>query len=157
MIRSHDTGRASALGVTVRGPLRIVLAVVFVSGTACQQQTREPSETLLRMKAQCRQAGAESRARWVKRYPGETFSNEPEYAYSERLHTCLYADSYSDSGVWLPGVPREDRFVEDVFANRVILELTLHSGAPIPATASDTCQLQIRKRVRCAEGRAFHS
>jgi len=112
----------------------VVLAALFASGTACLQQTREPNEALLRMKAQCRQAGAESRARWVKEYPGETFSNEPEYAYSERLHTCLYADSYSDSGGPLfPGVPREDRFVEDVFANRVILELTLHAGVPIPA------------------------
>jgi hypothetical protein len=117
----------------------LVLAVLFVSGTACRQQTGEPSEALLRMKAQCRQAGAESRARWVKKYPGETFSNEPEYAYSERFHTCLYADSYSDSGgPFFPGVPREDRFVEDIFANRVILELTLHSGAPIPAAAGDT-------------------
>jgi hypothetical protein len=112
----------------------LVLAVLLVSGAACRQQTREPSESLLRMKAQCREAGAQSRARWVKRYPGETFSNEPEYVYSERLQTCLYADSYSDSGGPLnPGVPREDRFVEDVFANKVILELTLHAGAPILA------------------------
>ena len=110
-----------------------LVTALFVIGTSCQLREAEPSESLLRMKAQCQQAGLQARQRWVKRYPEETFSNAPEYGYNSQLHTCLYSDSYSDSGVPLfPGVPREDRFVEDVYANKVILELTLHAGVPIP-------------------------
>jgi hypothetical protein len=89
----------------------------------------QPNEALLRMKAQCLQAGIQARGRWVREYDKERFSNEPEYGYNEQLQTCLYADSYSDSGAPLfPGVLREDHFVLDVFANKVILELTLHDG-----------------------------
>ncbi len=117
----------------------VLVIAMLVTGASCQLREGEPSESLLRMKAQCQQAGALARARWVKQYPEETFSNEPEYGYSSQSHTCLYSDSYSDSGVPLfPGVPREDRFVEDVYANKVILELTLHAGVPVPAGGDPT-------------------
>jgi hypothetical protein len=118
---------------------RVLVIAMFVTAASCQRQEVESNESLLRMKAQCQQAGAQARTRWVKQYPEETFSNEPEYGYSSQLRTCLYADSYSDSGVPLfPGVPREDRFVEDVYANKVILELTLHAGVPIPTVGDPT-------------------
>ena len=111
-----------------------LVTALFVIGVSCQLRQAESSESLLRMKAQCQQAGLQARQRWVKRYPNENFSNTPEYGYNSQLHSCLYSDSYSDSGVPLfPGVPREDRFVEDVYASKVILELTLHAGVPIPA------------------------
>lgn len=112
--------------------MRVLVIATVVAGASCQKKEAASSESLLRKKAQCQQAGLQARARWVKQYPGETFSNEPEYGYSSHLSTCLYADSYSDSGGPLfPSVQREDRFVEDVYANKVILELTLHSGVPI--------------------------
>jgi hypothetical protein len=118
---------------------RVLVIAMFITGASCQFREGEQNESLLRMKAQCQQAGVQARARWVKRYPAETFSNEPEYGYSSQLHTCLYADSYSDSGGPLfPGVPREDRFVEDVYANKVILELTLHAGVPITTDGDPT-------------------
>jgi len=95
------------------------------------------AEAVLRIKTQCRAEGAKMRERWVRQYHGETFSAEPEYGYSEQLQTCLYSDSYSDVGAGLlPGViAREDRFVVDVYADKVVLELTLHDGnVVVPAT-----------------------
>jgi hypothetical protein len=79
-------------------------------------------EAQLRMKQRCAEAGLKARHDWLARYHGETFSDSPEYGYSERLNTCLYADEYSDrgGGAALVGASsRRDRFVLDVFANKI--------------------------------------
>jgi len=90
-------------------------------------------ETQLRMKQRCAQAGLLARREWVTRYHGETFSDSPEYGYNEQLNTCLYADEYRDSGVGAAFVAksRRDRFVLDVFANRILAEYTEHDGRSI--------------------------
>ena len=126
-----------------------LLTAMSVAVASCQQNKDVQSESLLRMKAQCQQAGAQARARWVKQYPGETFSDEPEYGYSSQMHTCLYADAYSDEG--LVGRPREVRFVLDVYANRVILELMLQRGVPIPSDDLPFCKSEHEFTARKAQ------
>src|SRR5437762_2004575 len=78
-------------------------------------------EAQLRMKERCAEAGLKARQDWLARYHGETFSETPEYGYSDQLNTCLYADEYEDAGSIAATVirakSRRDRFVLDVFAN----------------------------------------
>src|SRR5207248_1822769 len=91
-------------------------------------------ETQMRMKERCAEAGLRARQDWVARYHGETFSDSPEYGYSGRLNTCLYADEYSDSGggaALVGASSRRDRFVLDVFANKILSEYTEHDGRSI--------------------------
>ena len=118
---------------------------------------KRDAEAVLRMKAQCWRDGAKMRMLWVQQYHGETFSTEPEYGYSEQLHTCLYSDSYSDLGAWfLRGVStREDRFVVDVYANKVILELTLHDGRVLIPAPSDPVMCMSEREFGERKARLF--
>lgn len=96
-------------------------------------------ETQLRMKERCAEVGLKARKDWVGRYHGETFSDSPEYGYSERLNTCLYADEYDDSGggaAIVGASSRRDLFVLDVLANKILAEYTEHDGRSI-TTAVD--------------------
>jgi hypothetical protein len=104
---------------------------------ACEKRSSaEVREARLRMKERCAQAGIKVQQEWHNRYQGETFSDQPEYGYNERLNTCLYADEYWDSGTpMVGGASRHDRFVLDVFANRILAEYTEHDGRSITAAA----------------------
>ena len=97
------------------------------------------------------------RERWVRQYHGETFSAEPEYGYSEQLQTCLYSDSYSDVGArLLPGViEREDRFVCDVYTNKMVLELTVHDGNVIVSAADDPVMCKSEQEFTERKSRLF--
>jgi len=138
------------------GPILAVVLAVTGINTVCTRERHSDAEPLLRMKAQCQEAGAKARRDWVQRYSSEIFSNEPEYGYSDRLQTCLYADSYSDSGTaLLPGVnTREDRFVLDVYANKVILELTLHDGKVVPS-GTDSIMCKSEEEFAARKARLF--
>jgi hypothetical protein len=74
------------------------------------------------------------------------------------LNTCLYADEYSDNGIRSSGAAfiaaknRRDRFVLDVFANRILAEYTEHDGRTI-TTKPDavTCQTEEEFTARKAK------
>ena|ERR1044071_2531572 len=124
------------------------LWLVFGLLLACGQpdDSARLQETQLRMKQRCAEAGLKARHDWVARYHGETFSDSPEYSYSQRLNTCLYADEYSDigSGAALVGAKsRRDRFVLDVFANKILAEYTEHDGHSItPSSDAVMCRTE---------------
>lgn len=118
----------------------IRLVVTIGAGCSTGAERSEDREAQLRMKATCAEAGQKARRDWVAQYPSETFSNSPEFAYNGRLNTCLYYDEYTDTGTGA-SIPhalmntktRRDRFVLDVYANKVLLEYTEHDGRPITA------------------------
>lgn len=137
--------------------LGFVLAIL----SACEQRERssQPQEAQLRMKERCAQAGLKARQGWLAKYQGETFSDTPEYGYSERLNTCLYADEYSDSGpgsgASLVGASsRQDRFVLDVFANKILAEYTEHDGRSI-TTESDAVMCRTEKEFDTRKAELF--
>src|ERR1051326_2728756 len=130
--------------------------LVFVIFGACGQRggSARLRETKLRMKQRCAQAGLQARREWVTRYDSETFSDSPEYGYSEQLNTCLYADEYSDNGIrsssaaFIAAKNRRDRFVLDVFANRILAEYTEHDQAR-------RCNVSNGRGIRCTESEAL--
>jgi hypothetical protein len=118
----------------------IALAMVLLCGCsrhAAQSEGAVSSESVLRMKAQCAEVGKRARDEWVMKYDHETFSDSPEYGYSAALNTCLYADEYTDvnPGARVPLLSgtksRRDRFVLDVYSDKVLAEYTEHDGKPI--------------------------
>lgn len=125
--------------------LTLVLAVVAALQLAAMPKagtvpdTKETKEVMLRLKGQCRDAGAKTRAEWLKTFPNEHFSDEPQYAYNGDLNTCLYADSYTDSGhPLIPGVKfRQIRFILDSYANKTLIEYTAYDGKPIEGSVSE--------------------
>ena len=122
----------------------------------------EPSvnrEAQLRMKSVCREAGQKARRGWLAQYPRETFSDSPEFGYSASLNTCLYSDEYTDldNGTSIPHAllgakVRRDRFVLDVYTNKVLLEYTEHDGRSI-TTAADPimCRTEAEFNAKKAE------
>src|SRR5260221_6761763 len=125
------------------GPAMAYIAGVFLAyalATGCSHgvQDSRSDDAVLRMKNQCKEAGEKAEAEWVARYTRETFSDSPEYAYSPKLNTCLYADEYTDVNTGrsielglLGAKSRRDRFVLDVYTNKVLLEYTEHNGQSI--------------------------
>ena len=102
--------------------------------TSARMETQR-QEALLRMKAQCKEAGEKAHEKFISLNPSGPLT-EPEYGYSETLNTCLYEDSYVDrpNAAALKGSKgstRTDRFVFDVYANRVILEYIAYDGRSI--------------------------
>jgi hypothetical protein len=73
------------------------------------------------------------------------------------LNTCLYSDSYFDSGAsLLQGVrTREDHFVLDVYANRVILELTLHDGKALTPASGDLVMCRSKEEFTRRKAKLF--
>jgi len=138
------------------------ILVVFGILEACGQRddSARLRETELRMKQRCAEAGLLARREWVTRYHGETFSDSPEYVYNEQLNTCLYADEYSDSGVGGAGAAfvaaksRRDRFVLDVFANRILAEYTEHDGRSI-TTKPDAVMCQTEDEFIARKAKLF--
>jgi len=138
------------------------LLIGFVIFGACGQRgdSARLRETKLRMKQRCAQAGLQARREWVTRYHGETFSDNPEYAYSEQLNTCLYADEYSDNGVsgsgaaFIAAKSRRDRFVLDVFANTILAEYTEHDGRSI-TTKPDAVMCQTEDEFAARKAKLF--
>ena len=129
----------------------IIIATVLAA-TGCSGSDNALRAAQLSMKQQCFQAGVAARARWIQDYPSEKFSGYPQYAYNERLNTCLYADSYTDAGPpgYMPGFPlvtsREVRFVADAYTNRVLVEYTDHDGAATDGSIS-LAEFEAKKRT----------
>jgi hypothetical protein len=133
------------------GWVATTLTICALVGCSGDRASLNNDEALLKLKEQCRAAGAKTRAEWTAKYPTETFSDSPEYAYSPRLKTCLYADEYTDvddgspAYAFLQGVKsRRDRFVVDVYTNKVLLEYTEHDGRSI-TTESDPVMCRSEK------------
>jgi hypothetical protein len=145
----------------VRSLLTMSVAAILVLGGCAQQTPRQAtanSESALRMKAQCAEAGKKARAEWVAQYDHEMFSDSPEYGYSSVLNTCLYADEYVDVN---PGTPllrgiksRRDRFVLDVYSGKVLVEYTEHDGASI-TTESDPVMCKTEAEFDARKAKLF--
>jgi hypothetical protein len=107
----------------------------------------------LKLKNQCLEVGKKARDEWVAKYrEAFLFSDYPEYAYSESLNTCLYADSYStpnDSRLNGPGYNREVRFILDVFTNKTLIEYTAIDGKAVKGSPS---QATFEATKRCLMG-----
>jgi hypothetical protein len=123
-------------------------ALLFIGGalallvSGCAPRGSENNAALLKLKGQCQEAGAKARSEWVAKYHGETFSDEPEYAYNATLNTCLYADSYTDNETnlfaKLAGATHvEVRFVLDVYSNKTLIEYTAYDGKAISGSPSE--------------------
>ncbi len=128
----------------------LAIALLVLGGPGCSPSRTQDTAATLRLKQQCHEAGAKARAEWVARYPEEHFSDEPEYAYNVRLNTCLYCDSYTDNGPvpLFPNVKsREDRFILDVYSNKVLIEYTAHDGMHVPGTSSKAEFEAARRRL----------
>lgn len=130
------------------------LAVVAIAaGCSDGAHRSEDREAQLRMKATCGQAGRKARQQLVAQYPSERFSDSPEFGYNARLNTCLYSDEYTDTGDALVNAKsRRDRFVLDVYSNKVLLEYTEHDGHSI-TTARDpvACRTDAEFNAKKAE------
>jgi hypothetical protein len=133
---------------------------VFITA-ACSTgvERRENREVELRMKATCAEAGRKARQQWVSQYHQERFSDTPEFGYSAKLNTCLYADEYTDidTGTSIQHAlmntkVRRDRFVLDVYANKVLLESTEHDGRSITVDPDPiNCRTEAEFNTRKAE------
>ncbi len=122
-------------------PGLIAIAAACVLSVSCDKTSgsapgREREE--LALKAACAEAGKKARKEWLEQYHGEHFSDSPEYAYSASLKTCLYADSYDDTGgnPLYPTTVREVAFVLDVYSNKILVEYTAYDGKPLPGSPS---------------------
>lgn len=145
--------------------LRVGVAVIVVLAGCAQQAGHEGTanaESVLRMKAQCVEAGKKAREEWVTRYEQETFSDSPEYGYSTVLNTCMYADEYTDVN---PGErspllhdikSRRDRFVLDVYSGKVLIEYTEHDGVSV-TTDPDPVMCRTEQEFEARKANLFGS
>jgi hypothetical protein len=119
----------------------IAAATLGLALLSCAPQRTEDNGALLKLKSQCQEAGEKARAEWVAKYDREHFSETPEYAYNESLHTCLYADSYWDTENLIVkmggGNMVEVRFILDVYTNKTLIEYTAYDGKPIEGSPSE--------------------
>lgn len=93
---------------------------------------------LMSLKSKCREDGDKVRSAWKATYYQDTFSDEPEYAYSPSLKTCLWLGEYSGpsvdkdprTGKLIP-VRAHVKFILDVYTNKSLIEYTEHNGQQI--------------------------
>src|SRR5262245_48501606 len=153
----------------------LVLLATLGCRPAARDTEREANRTefLLSMKAKCREAGERASAQWRSLHSREAaekqieqgfitlkgglplaFFSPPEYAYSEDLNTCLYADGGMSVGTtgrdgYTKNVNRH-RYVVDVYRNKTILQLLLLNGevyedANDPSLCKSEAEFEARK------------
>jgi hypothetical protein len=103
---------------------------------------------LFALKARCAEAGRATRKALVTDYHyNENLLGDAEYAYNQRLNTCLYADSYNLVGK-IPAFPNTEvrhwAFVQDLSSNKILVEYEEHDSK----TAGPLSKEEFKKRKR---------
>lgn len=121
----------------MRHLMLLICGICAGVGCGTNSASRRNDLALLQLKSKCREDGEKTRATWKTRYYQDTFSDEPQYAYSESLQTCLWLDEYrgpsfdrNASGKIIP-VQTRVRFILDIYSNKPLIEYTEHGGEQI--------------------------
>jgi hypothetical protein len=141
----------------------LAIAGTLASGCSKKIDNGPSDEEVLRLKSQCKEAGEKARNTWTSQYANESFSGSPEYGYSASLKTCLYADEYTDvddgrsvARALLQTKSRRDRFVLDVYSNKVLCEYTEHDGVSI-TTEPDSVMCRTEAEFEARKAKLFAS
>jgi hypothetical protein len=82
----------------------LVSAAVATLGCENRGLVRTDDAALVALKSKCREDGEKVRSEWKETYYQDVFSDEPQYAYSMSLKTCLWLGEYRgpsfDKGRW---------------------------------------------------------
>lgn len=116
------------------------------------QITQQPSPVtaseLFALKTRCAEAGRAARKALVTDYHyNENLLGDAEYAYNQRLNTCLYADSYNLVGknpAFLNTEVRHWAFVQDLSSDKILVEYEEHDSK----TAGPLSKQEFEKRKR---------